>query len=131
MPRSGAPLSRSFQELFKDTLTVKVLTAGPVDPNTDAPTGAGTSVLIISQLGSDQDVLPGKRFRNEINSGVQGTPPVSIFLTPYFQLPALQPGQVFQYEVNGRVRPLMRQGPPQDAAGQGLLMELELGAPQS
>ena len=128
MPRSGAPLNRSFAQLFKDQLTVTGFSPGPEDA-TGVPIGSGVTRALVSQMGSDEDVMPSKRFQGQINSGVQGSLPVSVFITPYFKLPALLSGETLVYQVNGRTRPLMRQGPGQNAAGQNITTELELGAP--
>ena len=114
--------------LLKDTLTVKGFSPGTEDA-TGVPIGLGDTRVLISQPCSDQDVSPSRRFRGEITSGVQGSLPTSICYTAYFKLPALFPGETLVYEVNGRRRPLMRQGPGQDAGGQHLVTEIELGAP--
>lgn len=120
-----------FAEMLLDTLTVEGLTPPAIDPNTGVPSGTGTVRAILTQPASDQDVSPSRRFRAEVNNGVFGALPVSICYTNYFVPPTTGPGETLVYRVNGRYRPLMRQGPPQDIAGQHALMELELGAPES
>ena len=116
---------------MKDALTVEGLTAATIDPNTGVPSGTGTVRLILTQPASDQDVSPSRRFRAEMNNGVFGTLPVSICYTTYFTPPVTGPSETLVYRVNGRYRPLMRQGPPQDIGGQHALMELELGSPEN
>ena len=120
-----------FTEFLLDVLTVEGLTAAMIDPNTGVPSGTGTVRLILTQPCSDQDVSPSRRFRAEMNNGVFGTLPVSICYTTYFQPPVTGPNETLVYRVNGRYRPLMRQGPPQDIGAQKTLMELELGSPEN
>ena len=120
-----------FTEMLLDVLTVEGLTAPAIDQNTGVPSGTGTVRAILTQPASDQDVSPSRRFRAEVNNGVFGALPVSICYTNYFTPPVTGPNETLVYRVNGRYRPLMRQGPPQDIGGQHALMELELGAPEN
>ena len=137
--RSGRSILDGMKDLLKDTLTVEAQGQPTTDPNTGVPSGPPPDPrLLIPPPGhvgpwmcSDQDVSPSRRFRGEINSGTPGSLPISICYTAWFQLPALAPGETLVYRVNGRYRPLMRQGPPQDIGAQKGLMELELGAPES
>ena len=115
---------------MRDVLTVEGLTAATIDQNTGVPSGTGTVRAILTQPCSDQDVSPSRRFRAEVNNGVFGALPVSICYTNYFTPPVTGPNETLVYRVNGRYRPLMRQGPPQDIGAQRTLMELELGSPE-
>lgn len=112
-----------FTDLMLDTLTVAVLTAGEVDPNTGA--GTVTEQVVVSQPCSDQDLDARTRAQLIVN-GVAGTLPVSRAYTRWFPWPE---GQV-TVRVNGRVRPVLKQGPPTDSGGQGAVYVLELGPPQ-
>jgi hypothetical protein len=116
---------------LRDRLTVEILTPGPLDPSTDVPLGPPTlRVVVGDEPCSDQDVRFARRGQGVIVNGVMGTPPVSLCYVAAFDLPALQPGESVCYRVNGRVRPLLRAGPPLDVGGQGQLAQLELGAPE-
>ena len=118
-----------FADMMLDTLTFEIFNPGPEDPGTGVPLGAGTTTLVLTQPCADEDVSPSKRFRVEINNGIPANLPISIAYTAYAQLPTLGAGESFVVRVNGKHRPLMRAGPPQDIGAQKLLWELELGAP--
>ena len=118
--------------LMRDTLTIELISPPEFDPNTGASIGgAETTTVILSQPCSDQDVrYKQRRAGVEDINGIPGSPPVSICYTRAYQLPALGDGQLLRYRVNGRVRPMLRQGPPLDVGGQHEVWQLELGAPE-
>lgn len=116
-----------FAEFMRDTLTVELLTPGTTDPNT----GAGendTTVEVVNQPASDQDIDLRARGRYLVD-GVNGALPVSRCYTAWFPWPTVPAGGRLVVKVNGRERPLLRQGPPADSGGQGQLYVLELDKP--
>lgn len=116
--------------LMKDTLTVEVTSPPEFDPNTGASLGDGeATTVVLSQPCSDQDLRLIRRAPVVVN-GIPGAPPVSICYTRAFRLPPLPDGERYTYRVNGRVRPLLRQGPPLDVGGQHEVWQLELGPPE-
>jgi hypothetical protein len=119
-----------FGELLQDTLTVEIFTPGTEDPLTGAATG-GSSVIYLSQPCADEDVLAGRRAQFKIAGGVAGSIPVSICLTAWFASPVLTSGQSVAYRVNGRYRPLLKQGPPTDMGAQQGAIQLPFGPPES
>lgn len=119
--------------LMKDVLTIEVAAPPEFDPNTGATVAGSTGfTVVLSQPCSDQDVrFKQRRVGIEEVNGIPGAPPVSIAYTPAFDLPDLPEGQSYRYKVNGRVRPLLRQGPPLDVGGQHEVWQLEFGSPEA
>ena len=126
--RSGQPLSSGMTGLMHDTLTVEIFTPAPDDPLTGGATGAGSSVTFLSQPCADEDLTATRRVQYQIVNGVAGTIPSSICTTRWFAMPTLTGGQSLAIRVNGSYRPLLRQGPPIDVAGQQKTFQLILGA---
>jgi len=118
-----------FADLLKDRLTLEILTPATRDPDTDVPSGPAAVVQVIDQLCSDQDLDARSRAQLIVN-GVAGTVPVSRCFTAWFPWPELPAGAQLIVRVNGRLRPLLKQGPPTDSGGQGGVYVLELGAPE-
>lgn len=118
-----------FADLMLDTLTIEVFDLGPLDPATGVPTGPGTARVLLTQRCADEDASPSRRFRAEVNNGIPASLPISICYTAYAKLPVMGAGESLVVKVNGRHRPLLRAGPPQDIGAQKQIWELELGAP--
>lgn len=118
----GPPL-----HMLRDTLTVEIVSEGHPDPLT----GAGeerTVREVVRQPCSDQDASLKSR-TPAIVAGVSGALPVSLCYTRWFPWPDVSVDDTLVVRVNGRARPLMKQGPPVDIGGQHGMMLLELGSP--
>ena len=114
---------------LKDTLTLEGLTPAIPDQNTGVPSGVGTVRLLLSQPCSDQDPSPNKRAQFELANGVSGQPITSVCYA-HAQPYTLNAGETLVLRINGRFRPMLRQGPPADMGGQHLIWEIALGPPE-
>lgn len=118
----GPPL-----HMLKDTFTLEIVTPGASDPLTGAGEEA-TVREVIRQLCSDSDE-PLRGQNRYITNGITGAIPVSTCYVKWFPWPELAEGESIVIRVNGRIRPLLRQGPPADIGGQHAMYMMELDAP--